>query len=130
MTNEAMQKIEMLLENSFLELEEAEHYGNRTLDKNLAKLGNEKAIQGRAERAKNLMGGLKERTGYRRRAADAALKGKITDMSRFTNEANKVNERLKGNPKTELDNVIDSLRKDPNNMFNMYFPELKNNKTI
>jgi hypothetical protein len=90
MTSEVILKIEMLLENALMELEEAEHYGDRSLDRNLARLGNEKAIQGRKELSDTLISGLKERDSLRQQAARAASKGDAQIMNDATQEANKI----------------------------------------
>ncbi len=94
MTPEAIQKIEALIE-------EAEHYGNRSMDKNLARLGNEKAIKGRNTRKNELKYGRKSRDESRDKAAISMKKGQTEDALKHAANADTWGGAIKGLQKSK-----------------------------
>ena len=105
MTPEAISKIEALIE-------EAEHYGNRSMDKNLAKLGNKKAIEGRDNRKYELKYGRKTRDTSRDKAATSIKKGQTKDALKHAANADSwvgATKRLQKS-KNPNDDIFDARR--------------------
>ncbi len=89
MTPGALSKIDKLIEEAEIALEEREHIGNPSLDKKLAKAGDKKAIKGRADRSQDLKADRGARDEFRKRASNLVLKGKTKKAMKDVKSADK-----------------------------------------